>query len=321
MKLVVQGDGRAMFETLRERRNNYRTNMRNIFGASADLYYAYWGEHFHLGIFEQGADTKDFDAALERTHQKYFEAINGGKAKRILELGSGGGAFAAWMAERTEGEVVGVDISDIQLAHARKWLSKGQRQNLRFIEHDIMRIRDLDEPPFDAAVCLDAACYLPDKHAALQRIATRLQRGSRLLLVDWCRAERPTALQEEMILEPFYRYWGIPEMETIGGYEQAFKAAGLRLLELEDLSEQVAPNWERGYEASLRALAEPTTVDRLHRVAATTFKYGPHAIQLAKNQFYAALFAKVAAEAGLLRYTHFLAERASAPLTIAVHIT
>jgi sterol 24-C-methyltransferase len=297
-----------MFETFRDRRDNYRANIRNIFRATADIYYAHWGEHFHLAIFEQGADTKDFDAALERTHRKYFQVIDGAKAERILELGCGGGAFAAWMAERTQGEIVGVDISDIQLAHASKWLSKGQRQNLRFSEHDIMRISDLDEPPFDAAVCLDAACYLPDKQAALQGIATRLHRGARLLLVDWCRAEQPTALHEEMILEPFYRYWGIPQMETIGDYEQAFKAAGLRILDLEDLSERVAPNWERGYEASLRALAEPTTLDRLHTVAASTFKYGPHTVQLAKNQFYAALFAKVAADGGLLRYTYFLAE-------------
>lgn len=298
-----------MFETLQERRDNYRAKMKKIFGATADLYYEHWGEHFHLAIFDQGADTEDFDAALERTHQRYFKAIDGARVGRILELGCGGGAFAAWMAERTQGEIVGVDISDIQIAHARKWLSKGERQNLRFIEHDIMRISDLDEPPFDAAVCLDAACYLPDKQAALQGIATRLRRGARLLLVDWCRAERPTALQEEMILEPFYRYWGIPEMETIVGYEQAFKAAGLRILEFEDLSKHVAANWERGYEASFRALAEPTTLDRLHKMATSTFKYGSHAVQLAKNQFYAALFAKVAAEGGLLRYTCFLGER------------
>lgn len=82
-----------------------------------------------------------------------------------------------------------------------------------------MKIADLDGEPFDAAVFLDAACYLPDKRAALDGIATRLRRGARLLLVDWCRPEEVTALQEEMIIEPFYRYWCIPEMESVRAYE------------------------------------------------------------------------------------------------------
>jgi hypothetical protein len=39
--------------TSRERRDNYRQNVRYIFGAIADLYYAYWGEFFHLAVFEE----------------------------------------------------------------------------------------------------------------------------------------------------------------------------------------------------------------------------------------------------------------------------
>lgn len=298
-----------MLTTARERRDNYLENMRRLFGVTAELYYAHWGEFFHLAIFEAGEEIADFEAALARTHERYFDAIRGAEAGRILELASGGGAFAEWMAERTSAEVLGVDISDAQLAHARRRLANSRGTNLRFVEHDIMRIAELDEAPFDAAVCFDAACYLPDKRAALRGIATRLRRGARLLLVDWCRPERPTALQEELILEPFYRYWGIPEMETVSGYRRAFADAGFRPIELEDLSAQVAPNWERGYQAANRVLAAPATAAQLLTVASSAVRYGPRAVQLAKDQYYAALFAKVAADAGLLRYVYFLAER------------
>ena len=298
-----------MLSTARERRENYRENVRSMFGATADLYYEHWGEFFHLAIFEDGDDPEQFDAALERTHQRYFQAIGGASAGQILELAAGGGAFSEWMADRTSGEVVGLDISDAQLAHARKRLRKRERRNLRFLEHDIMRLADLDEPPFGAAVCLDAACYLPDKRAALRGVATRLRRGARLLLVDWCRPEEVTALQEELVLEPFYRYWGIPEMETVAGYRRGFEGAGFRLLEVEDLSDRVAPNWERGYRAANRALAEPATAALLLTVAASAVRYGPRVVQLAKDQYYAALFAKAAADAGLLRYVYFLAQR------------
>lgn len=298
-----------MRATCDERREHYRELIPLVFDATAELYYTHWGEFFHLAIFEEGDDLADFDGALERTHQRYFEAIGGASAGRILELGAGGGGFAEWMARRTRGEVVGVDLCEAQLAHARSRVCGGRLPNLRFLQHDAMRISELDEPPFDATVCLDAACYFPDKGCALREVTTRLHPGGRFLLVDWCRAKHPRGLQEEMILEPFYRYWGIPEMETVSRYERAFDDAGFRLLEVDDLSSRVAPNWERGYVAAQRALTDAHTPAQLLQVTANALRYGPEAVRVLKEQFYAAVFAKVAADAGLLRYVSFLAER------------
>jgi hypothetical protein len=90
-------------DTAKARRDHYRENMRSVFGVASDLYYASWGEFFHLAIFEEGDDRTAFDAAFERTHRRYFEAIGGSRAGRILELACGGGGFAEWMAVRKRG--------------------------------------------------------------------------------------------------------------------------------------------------------------------------------------------------------------------------
>lgn len=298
-----------MFQAAKKPTNDRRADIPFVFAATADLYYAHWGEFFHLALFDEGDDLTDFPGAFERTHERYFRSIRGADVGRILELASGGGAFSAWMAQRTNAEVVGVDISPVQLARAFKRTKGGKHPNLHFVEHDIMRISDLDEVPFDAAVFMDAACYLPDKHAALRGIATKLRSGARFLLIDWCRPERMAALQEELILEPFYRYWCIPGMETVTSYRRAFEAAGFRLLEVEDLTPRVTPNWERGYCLAIRALADRVTVRRFLSAVAKAAKHGPQAVQLAKEQFYAAIFAKVGCDAGLLRYIYFLAEK------------
>jgi len=296
-----------------ERRQHYRENMLLGFDALAELYYAYWGEFFHLAVFEPGDDPADVAAAYQRTHQRYLEAIGGAGARRILDVACGGGALSAWLADQTTAEVVGVDLSNSQLAHARRWLAGGRRPNLRFVQHDVMRLDDLAEPafqtPFDAAICLDAACYLPDRRAALQAIAGRLRPGGRLLLVDWCRAERPAALQRELILEPLCRYWAIADLATATGYRRWFQAAGLSIRQLDDLSDRVVPNWERGYQAALRALAEPVPLDDLLRLAAGTVRHGAVVIRAAKDQFQVALLARAAAESGLLRYVSVLDER------------
>ena len=298
-----------MFESRRGRRDNYLTNIPFVFAATADFYYAHWGEFFHLAIFEEGDDPADWDGAFERTHQRYFAALRGAQAGRILELASGGGAFAAWMAQRTEGEVLGVDISPVQLRRARHRLERGHVPNLRFVEHDVMKIAELDEPPFDAAVFMDAACYLPDKAAAVAGIATRLRSGARFLLIDWCRPEQVTALQQELILEPFYRAYCIPEMETINGYERALEAAGFSVVELEDLSPRVTSSWERGYWEAVHAVEDPLTLRQLASLAKSFARQGRRAVRLAKAQFNAAILSRLAADAGLLRYVYILAER------------
>jgi hypothetical protein len=63
--------------TARERRAHYRENMLTGFNALAELYYAYWGEFFHLAVFEPGGDPADVAAAYEQTHERYLEAIGG----------------------------------------------------------------------------------------------------------------------------------------------------------------------------------------------------------------------------------------------------
>jgi hypothetical protein len=51
-----------MFDTVKERQEHYRDDIPFVFGATADLYYAYWGEFFHLAIFEEGEDPEDLSS-------------------------------------------------------------------------------------------------------------------------------------------------------------------------------------------------------------------------------------------------------------------
>lgn len=293
-------------DTEHDRSVYYADNLRQGFDALAELYYTYWGEAFHLALFEPGETEDDFDRALARTHERYFTALRAGSAARVLDLCCGGGAFSAWLAARSPAEVVGVDLSAKQIGHGRERAKRDGLANLRFIRHDAMRITEIIEAPFDAAVCLDAACYLPDRQAALEGVARVLRPGGRVLFVDWCLGGRPTRLQRELILEPFYRAWAIPTLETVDGYRRAFDRAGFRLIELVDLSEWVGPNWERGYRVALAALAEPVRPLQLLSLVA---RFGPQAVRVAKEQFNVALLAKAAADSGLLRYTYLLGER------------
>lgn len=130
--------------------------------------------------------------------------------------------------------------------------------------------------------------------------------GGRFLLLEWCRPERTSRLEDEPVLDPFCRYWGIPPLETIDAYLSNFRRAGFRVLESEDLSDRVRPTWERGYAAARQAIASISQA-RLADLALLRSRFGLD-FEAAKQQYYAAVFAKIAADAGPLRYACSLAE-------------
>lgn len=220
---------------LEQFRDNYVQNMERMFAAVSDLYARYWHDFFHFALFED--DAESWEQAVERTHRRYLEALRIDGARSALDLACGRGGFAALIAEATSGTVLGIDISRAQLAHA----SRHRRPNLRFAHYDVMRVHELGQR-FDAVSFLDAECYLPNKGLAVQRIAAILEPGARLLIVAWCRQGGLSSMQEELVLHPFMRYGGVPSLESPGDYRRHFEAAGLRLIEEEDLNEKVRRN-------------------------------------------------------------------------------
>ncbi|HEX2763526.1 MAG TPA: methyltransferase domain-containing protein [Allosphingosinicella sp.] len=282
-------------------RDHHVENMERMFAAVSDLYAEHWNDFFHFALFE---GEESWEEAFERTHRRYAQALRIGPGDRVLELACGRGGFAAWLADSTGAEVLGIDISRAQLRHARR----RKRPNLSFRRHDIMEVDALAER-FDAIVFMDADCYLPDKKVAVEKIARAITPGGRFLLVAWCKAEGLNGLQEELVLHPFQRYWGVPGLETPSGYRSHFAAAGLRLVEEEGLNAKCRPNWDFGYDQAIAGIRN-FSLGEAARYLWKGLPLGRAGVRLVKEQFHAALYIRAAFDAGFLRYTLFLSEKA-----------
>lgn len=282
-------------------REQYADNMERMFAAVSDLYAQYWNDFFHFALFT--SPNQDWDTAFRRTHEKYAQALRVERAAKVLDLACGRGGFADFLAQRTAGEVLGIDISRSQLWHCRRF----ERANLGFKHHDIMQVDALDES-FDAVALLDADCYLPDKKVAMERIAAVTRPGGRFLLLSWCKQEGLNRIQEELVLHPFMRYWGVPGLETVRGYEGHFQRAGFRMLEVTDLNDLVRPNWEFGYEQAVRGIRD-FSLKQAGRLIWKGVELGADGVRLIKEQFPAALYIKAGFDAGFLRYVYFLLEK------------
>jgi len=110
-------------------------------------------------------------------------AITGGEA--ILDLGSGSGtdSFIAALATGAEGRIVGLDMTDAQLAKARALADEQGFTQLEFragyIEAPIV-----DTPAFDCVISNGVINLSPDKPAVFAAAAKVLRTGGRLALAD-----------------------------------------------------------------------------------------------------------------------------------------
>lgn len=105
-----------------------------------------------------------------------------GHIGRVLDLGSGTGEHARFLASRGF-EVVGIDSSPAMVAKAA---DTPLPANLSFIEGDIAEVERLTEGSFDGAICLgNTLPHLRDRQALARLfsgVRVRLRQGAPLLL-------------------------------------------------------------------------------------------------------------------------------------------
>ena len=181
-----------------------------------------------------------------------------------------------------------------------------KHKNLRFKVYDVMKIDEIEEK-FDAIVYLDAACYLPDKELALEKIKKVMNPGARLLVLDWCKKQGLNSAQERLVLHPFMKYWAIPFLETQNNYKKYFKKYGYNIIEMEDMNHKVKKNWEFGYENGIKGIQEVSIKD-IPKFIWKGIKEGTESIKLVEEQFPASIYVKAGYDTGFLRYTYMLVE-------------
>jgi arsenite methyltransferase len=152
-------------------------------------------------------------------------AISGGDA--VLDLGSGSGtdSFVAARATGPDGRVVGVDMTDEQLAKARRLAEESGFARVEFRAGYIER-PPVEEAGFDCVVSNGVINLSPDKPAVFAAMARALRPGGRLALADIV-SERP--LPGGVTCDASLWAACIGGAMERDGYRQAIEAAGFEI--------------------------------------------------------------------------------------------
>lgn len=105
--------------------------------------------------------------------------------KRVLEIASGRGGLAVWMATRPPADrprqLVAADFSHNALAAARAFASRAAAPPIVFAQADLMRL-PWEDQVFDAAVSCETLEHTPDPRRALRELHRVLRRDGTLYL-------------------------------------------------------------------------------------------------------------------------------------------
>jgi arsenite methyltransferase len=115
----------------------------------------------------------------------FLELASIAPGETVLDLGSGSGmdSFLAAVAAGPDGRVVGVDMTDEQLAKAERLAAEAGVRNVEF-RRGYIEEPPIDEQAFDCAISNGVINLSPDKPAVFAAVARALRPGGRLALAD-----------------------------------------------------------------------------------------------------------------------------------------
>ena len=216
--------------------------------SSVNLYGTAYG-NFATQVLEQvrretyGEDMGQSSWVTGHEYRRFFDLLELAPTDHVLDIGCGSGGPAIFLARERRCRVTGVDVNEagIQagLSHARR---ASLDHKVHFRRADVREPLPFPDQTFDAIVCMDAMCHLPDRCRLFGEWRRVLRPGGRMLYTD------PVVVtglvsNEELATRSSTGYF---EFCPPGVNEQLIRRAGFELVRTEDVTEnevEVSRRW------------------------------------------------------------------------------
>jgi ubiquinone/menaquinone biosynthesis C-methylase UbiE len=180
------------------------------------------GEEIHVG----GAEQTDYLAKKVGIDRR-------GKDLILLDICSALGGPARHLVEKYGIRVVGVDTTPEMIAEAkRRTIGKPFKDKIEYRYGSALDLPAHAES-FEVVWGQDSWCYVTDKKRLIDETVRVLKSGGTLAFTDWMWGSVQAPPKEADVLMEFMVF---PDLQTLDGYANLIRAAGLKLKEQEDLS-------------------------------------------------------------------------------------
>jgi SAM-dependent methyltransferase len=165
----------------------------------------------------------------------YFDFAQLKSGERVVDLGSGSGmdSFVAALKVGSTGSVMGIDMTDEQLAKAERLRQAGRFQNVSY-RKGYIQATGLAGGTCDCVISNGVINLAPDKGEVFREAARLLKRGGRLALAD---IVTETQLPEGIACDATLWAACIGGAMQLDAYRAAIEGAGLRVRQCRDNAE------------------------------------------------------------------------------------
>lgn len=214
----------------------------------------------HFGYWPDAADQAPIEEAAARLTDLVAENVGAAPGLRLIDVGCGIGSPAVRIAERNGADITGITISAKQVARATALASAaGLADRVRFEHGDAMRMPFADGS-FDAAYALESIIHM-DRPSALREISRVIKPDGRVVLTDLY-ARKPAA-SEGGLMHFLADAWLMSPLVGLDEYPALAAAAGLAVVAVTDISEQVLWRTLQAVAQQLRENVKPLVPDQI----------------------------------------------------------
>ena len=208
----------------------------------ADFFYAsiWGGEDIHIGLYAH-PDEPVYDAS-RRTVEEMAARVDGlGQKTRVLDLGSGYGGAARYLAKTKGCHVVGLNLSEVENRRAESLnAEQGIEDRVRIVTGSFENI-PFEDGAFDVVWSQDAILHSGNRERVLQEVSRVLAPGGQFVFTDPMQSDTCP----EGALQPILDRIHLASLGSPGFYRNMCETVGLEFDGFEELTEQLVNHYGR----------------------------------------------------------------------------
>jgi SAM-dependent methyltransferase len=189
-------------------------------------------------------------------YDRFIRWLNITAEDHVLEVASGSGGPALYLAQKTNCKVTGIDANENGVATATESAEKAKQSDLvNFKLVDANASLPFPDNSFDAILCIDSMNHFPDRLSVFQEWRRILRAGHRAVFTDPVVITGPVTNDELAMRSLVGLFLFVPQ----GMNEQLIEKAGFHLVQKEDVTENatlISRRWNESRERYKAALVQ-----------------------------------------------------------------
>jgi sarcosine/dimethylglycine N-methyltransferase len=206
-----------------------------------NFYFHVWGgEDIHVGIYD--SDDEDIATASKRTVRRMAEMVNGlGSSSRVIDLGSGYGGSARYLAREYGCHVTALNLSEAENDRNRALSAQqGLASRISVVDGSFEDI-PAGDASFDLVWSQDAILHSGHRMKVIQETVRVLKPGGELIFTDPMQADDCPA----GVLQPVLDRIHLDSLGSFAFYNKVAADSGLEQLEQTDLTPHLVRHYRR----------------------------------------------------------------------------